>query len=487
MLMKKVLFLFFILGSFYNRMVAQQNWAAVPCSYMKNVVSLDRMFLDSLHNEIILVSVNGSTICNTKFKGVVAYNGNGFHDLDKGFNLYDPNAQANSLLAWDCITYGNQTLFAGGFESVGSDTLYCKSIALWNGAIWDTFPTHVFSNKVNNSGGGFCGFLKNQGKLWMYGGFDTIGNTLSQNLVAYDGNTFTAVPTMPANNYYPYHPITKMIAYKNKLIAGGNFYNYNSSNSTFTFFRLAQFDGTSWAEMDNGIQGSIGFVYDMAIYQDTLYISGAWDKSAGNAGNYIVKWDGNHLYDAGFGGFCGYGNVRSLVPFHNRLYAFGNFPCAANQKAFGVAYYENGAWTVPQDSVAGPSIGNGLVYNDELYMCGGFESINGDTTIHLFAKLLCPDFDAATGCVSSVRQNYLQELNVNVYPNPVSDKITVEINQNIAQDLTLNIFDTLGQQIYSTKIHEQKQELNLSFLKPGVYYIKMNASSGQRVVKLIKE
>ena len=226
----------------------------------------------------------------------------------------------------------------------------------------------------------------------------------------------------------------------------------------------------------------------MAIYQDTLYISGSWNKADGNVGNYVVKWDGTQLSDAAFGNlWCGYGNVKKLIPFNNRLYAFGNFGCAANQNAFGVAYLENGTWTVPQDSIGFYSINTAAVYNGDIYIGGGFASINGDSSINKFARLLCPDFDAATGCASSVRENYLQALNLSVYPNPVSDKITVEINDAIAQDLTLNIFNTLGQQVYSTKIHEQKQDLNLNFLQPGVYYVKINDSRAQRIIKLIKE
>src|SRR6202000_256601 len=110
-----------------------------------------------------------------------------------------------------------------------------KSLALWNGTAWDTFPTHCFSNGLNGSGGGFRGFLKYQGKLWMYGGFDTIGNTITKNIVAFDGNTFTPVPAIPVSDN---STVIKMIAYKNKLIAAGNWDNYPSA----LMWRLAQYD-----------------------------------------------------------------------------------------------------------------------------------------------------------------------------------------------------------------------------------------------------
>ncbi len=221
---------------------AQQNWAAVPCSKIQDADAINKMFIDSLHNEIILYSINGYSICNTTYKGMFAYNGSGFHDLDKGINTHNSNLTTGGAQVWNCITYGNKTLFGGGFLSVGSNTLYSKSLALWNGAVWDTFPTHCFPNTLDYRGGGFYGFLKWNSKLWMYGKIDTIGNTITKNLVAFDGNTFTPVPAIPVNQN---SPITNMIVYKNKLIATGNFYDYPS----FDFFRLAQFDGTNWTQV----------------------------------------------------------------------------------------------------------------------------------------------------------------------------------------------------------------------------------------------
>ena len=439
--MKRIVLLVFILSNFFSPIAAQQNWAAIPCSKTKQIDAINRMFVDSLHNEMILCSTNGYSICNTIYKGLYAYNGNSFHDLDKGINTHDGlNPATNGAITWGCTTYGNKTLFGGVFLSVGTSTLYAKSIALWNGTAWNNFPTPVFDNTPNwNRGGGFYGFLRWNNKLWMYGGFDTIGSTVAKNLAAYDGNTFTAVPSLPITNH---SPITKMVVYKNKLIVTGNFYDYPS----FDFFRLAQFDGNSWAEVGNGVSGSISNCQDMVEYNDTLYIAGSFSKSAGNAGNYIMKWDGTQLSDAGFGNFCGNGPIMSLIPFRNRLYAFGGFTCAANQKAFGVAYYENGVWTVPQDSIEGPSITSALLYKDAIYIGGFFKSINGDTTIQKFAKLVCPDFDAASGCISGLKET-ASKFDFKVFPNPAKDKLNVEFEHNSDTD-KLAITNVLGQELF---------------------------------------
>ena len=478
--MKQLIFILFILYGISNQTAAQQNWTAVPCSSMRNVEAFNWMFIDSLHNEIILNSNNSYTICNTTFKGLVAYNGSGFHSLDKGVNTHDSSNPGNGGAAMiACIPFRGQTLFGGSFYSVGTNTLFAKSIATWNGTVWDTFPKRCFSPVPNNSsGGGFYGFLKWLGKLWMYGGFDTIGNTITKNLTAYDGNTFIPVPTMPASDY---QPIVKAIIYKDKFIASGNFDNYPNT----TLSRVAQFDGTTWSSLGTGVLGNLSGVFDMAIYKDTLYIAGAFPKSAGNAGNYIMKWDGTQLRDAGFGGFCGYGSIQSLVQFRNRLYAFGNFQCAAGEKAFGVAYLENGIWTVPQDSIENNSITGAVAFKDAIYICGGFNSINGDNTIRKFAKMTCPDFDAAAGCVSGMNESS-KTLDIKIFPNPTNDKIHLEFEQNRAMD-KVSITNALGQEVYMLLKPEPNKEIDISHLTKGIYLLQVNVGGTMQSYKIIKQ
>jgi hypothetical protein len=480
--MRLILVILFIICGVCSKIPAQQNWAGIPCSKMKDLDAVNKMLIDSLHNDIILYSSYGNTICNTNYKSIFAYSDTGFHDLDKGLNTHAGGFGDGGAIVWDCITYGNRTLFGGGFLSVGSgnNIRYTKSLALWNGLMWDTFPSRVFNNALNwNSGGSFYGFNKWKGKLWMYGGFDTIGNTVTKNLVAFDGNSFIPVPAIPVNNNAP---IVKMIEYKNKLIAFGNFYD----TPNFNYFRLAQFDGTSWSPVGNGVRGGIANICDMKIYKDTLYIAGSWNKAAGNVSNYIMKWDGAQLMDASFTDtFCGSGNIWNIIPYKNRLYAFGNFQCAANQKAFGVAYYENGRWTVPQDSIGNWAIGSAVLYNDAIFIGGYFKSINGDTTIQKFARLMCPDFDAAKGCLSGVKRRS-NKLDLKIYPNPTKDKLHLEFEQNQAID-KITIVNTLGQKVYTLFKPEPKQEIDVSLLPAGIYFLKAENKQDQAVFKVVAE
>lgn len=456
---------------------AQQNWAAVPCYKPNLSEEVNRMFVDSLNNEIILNSNYGYQACNITYKGVFAFNGNTFRDLDFGLNKHDPNPGANGYKVMDCVPFNSKTLFGGAFLSVGSNTLFAKSIALWNGAVWDTFPKYCFPNNLSGSGGGINGFLRHNGKLLIYGAFDTIGGIITKNVCSFDGSNFAAVPSIPVVDNYV---IGKLVAYKNKLIASGAFYSYTVGSIS----RVAMFDGTNWSSVGNGVWGSLSFVNDMVIYNDTLYIAGSWPQSAGNVSNYIMKWDGNQLYDAGFGGFHGTDAITSLVVYKDRLFTFGNFNQAAGKKAYGIAYYEKGNWTVPQDSIANYGVRYGVVYNGDLYIAGAFKNINKDTTIRNFAKLVCPDFDAASGCISSVSKNSLNELRIRFFPNPVQDKLHIDFERKSDID-KISVVNTLGQEIFA--VSKSELEIDLSFLSNGIYFLKVSVGQNQRVFKLVKE
>jgi hypothetical protein len=223
----------------------------------------------------------------------------------------------------------------------------------------------------------------------------------------------------------------------------------------------------------------------MTIYKDTLYIAGSWPKSAGNVSNHIMKWDGNQLSDAGFGNYYSTDAITSLVVYKDRLFAFGNFNHAANQKSWGVAYYENGSWTVPKDSIANYGVRSSVVYKNELYIAGAFKNINEDTTIKFLAKLRCDNFDYV--CTTGLEKNTLEDFGMKIFPNPVKDRLNIDFEKNYFQKSNLQIINTLGQTIYLIDKLNQKQEIDLSFLSSGVYYIKVQNGSDQIVFKIFKE
>jgi hypothetical protein len=74
-----------------------------------------------------------------------------------------------------------------------------------------------------------------------------------------------------------------------------------------------------------------------------------------------------------------------------------------------------------------------------------------------------------------------------IYPNPLINKLNINFEMNIAENYYIQITNTIGQTIYSKDTLTQKQEIDLSFLESGIYYLRVQNNSEQKVFKIIKE
>ena len=84
-----------------------------------------------------------------------------------------------------------------------------------------------------------------------------------------------------------------------------------------------------------------------------------------------------------------------------------------------------------------------------------------------------------------------ETLNVGVYPNPVKNKLNLEFGPSKIRIDKLTITNTLGQIIFVLNEPQPKQDIDLSFLVSGVYFVTLRQAQDeggrQKVVKIIKE
>src|SRR5690606_23792951 len=92
----------------------------------------------------------------------------------------------------------------------------------------------------------------------------------------------------------------------------------------------------------------------------------------------------------------------------------------------------------------------------------------------------------ATPCGTTVSTDKFNKLNVNVYPNPTTDIVTIETDEKLT---TYKIFNESAQQIMGRgQIHEGKYQINLEGLPSGVYFILLKSESGKSdTVKVVKK
>ncbi len=73
-----------------------------------------------------------------------------------------------------------------------------------------------------------------------------------------------------------------------------------------------------------------------------------------------------------------------------------------------------------------------------------------------------------------------------VYPNPVSDNITVYTNLGISE---VNIYNILGVNVYNetAALNNSRLDINVSDFNEGVYFIKVKTENGETVKRFIKK
>ncbi|MEI8204758.1 MAG: T9SS type A sorting domain-containing protein, partial [Bacteroidota bacterium] len=81
--------------------------------------------------------------------------------------------------------------------------------------------------------------------------------------------------------------------------------------------------------------------------------------------------------------------------------------------------------------------------------------------------------------------NYTNTKAINVYPNPVTNELIIEIKGN-TQTIQFEISNSIGQLIYKSKMIE-KTVIQTSAFPSGIYFIKLENGKIIEFKKIIKE
>ncbi len=108
--------------------------------------------------------------------------------------------------------------------------------------------------------------------------------------------------------------------------------------------------------------------------------------------------------------------------------------------------------------------------------------VKGDTTLNFQHNTSFTDINWITTSVSE-----RQDLSFNMYPNPASDKVTIETNEMSGTEIHLSIFDINGILKYNeVQPFKNKFEVNIKDLNSGIYFISLKSKDKQKMLKLVK-
>ncbi|MBW8050590.1 MAG: T9SS type A sorting domain-containing protein [Cytophagales bacterium] len=92
--------------------------------------------------------------------------------------------------------------------------------------------------------------------------------------------------------------------------------------------------------------------------------------------------------------------------------------------------------------------------------------------------------------ISSIKENYLNPLGINIYPNPANGKINIHIHRkNESQNMTLEITNTIGKVLLTKQMYVSEngytKEIDIAGLIKGVYFVKLRSKDKIITRKLV--
>jgi hypothetical protein len=124
---------------------------------------------------------------------------------------------------------------------------------------------------------------------------------------------------------------------------------------------------------------------------------------------------------------------------------------------------------------------------DTIYIEGNLPNVHG-VNLGTIGKLKNMNYTDSCGrwTLTSLPKISNTVPTISIRPNPASTKITLSYEGIGALDKVI-FSNTLGQTVYKIDNPNPSQEIDISFLTGGIYYLKAESKFGQKVLKLLKE
>jgi len=189
--------------------------------------------------------------------------------------------------------------------------------------------------------------------------------------------------------------------------------------------------------------------------------------------NNIAMWNGKKWSALGKGI---HGTVNALVSYNNLIVAGGSFDSAGGVPVNNIAAWNGTSWSALAGGING-TVYALAVFDSNLYAGGSFASPG-----YGIAEFTQP---------VKIAPAIINNDSVNVFPNPNTGQFTVVCNRTITTGTQpiIEIYNLLGEKIYTANLYDGNTAINLEGLSPGIYIYRIN-SSGDNLInpgKLIIE
>jgi hypothetical protein len=113
----------------------------------------------------------------------------------------------------------------------------------------------------------------------------------------------------------------------------------------------------------------------------------------------------------------------------------------------------------------------------------GSLSVEADTTIAIYLQPKAVDLKLKNGQITT-GSRLIGESEILIYPNPAKNSLTVQINE--IKGFTVELRNETGALLYNTKTEGTLQQINLSNLSNGVYFVTVKSDNFYHTRKIMK-
>jgi hypothetical protein len=150
----------------------------------------------------------------------------------------------------------------------------------------------------------------------------------------------------------------------------------------------------------------------------------------------------------------------------------------------------------PYINSSGDTFTSTAVYGNQWYLNGNaIAAATGQSYIALANGNYSVCFTDSSGCKScspvlnynlfSIQVNTTGHQEIQVFPNPVKDVLTV-LTDNV-EEATLLLYNTLGEEVFSSPVTDKRSQVDMKELPPGMYILQVRSQSGLSNARIIKE
>ena len=263
-------------------------------------------------------------------------------------------------------------------------------------------------------------------------------------------------PTESSSLFHPWNEQNQMFVVDNSLSEAwsGNMGAYGSSAQSFVFNLNIYDEGVETGLLSNTLNIE-GFEEVMLSYD---FAFSAREQTEN------TTWEILYSFDCGLNWETAYEKSGSDL-------------ASAPVTSSGLFNPQNNDWTTDSVKIKVPEEN----YEDDMAVL--LKITNGNGNMFFIDNIAVAGYTPVSDNLQAA-----QNTTYNLYPNPTSSNTTVEINTQNEMNLSIDVFDAMGQLVMNTQnqsIHSgvNQIQLNTSSLSSGMYFVSIKNEGGERTVK----